>query len=66
MLAEDGVIVHSYDVVLVILVLLLQVAQKIQLDTGLVLESLLIANYLDRYDLLQLVIEAFECLSEAA
>ena len=65
MLSEDCIVVYTYDVILIILVFLLQEAEKAKLDACLVLETLLVTDYFDSDHGLCHVIEAFECLSKA-
>ena len=65
MLAEDDVVVHPDNIVLIVLVLLLQIPQEAQFDTSLMLEAFLVADDLDGDHGLLLVIEAFESLAKA-
>ena len=66
MFAENGVVEHSHDVVLVILVLVLEESEQAKLYACLVLESLLVANHFDRNHHLLLVVEALKSLAKAA
>ena len=64
-LAEDGIVMHSHDVILIIFVLLLQIAKKAKFNTCLVLEALLVTNNLDGDHSLLHVVEALKSLTEA-
>ena len=66
MVAEYAVILDLDDVVLVLGVLPLEVLEDTQLDTSLVLVSLLVFYYFDGHCLACLVVDAFERLTEAA
>ena len=63
-LSEHAVVLDSNDVVRVFRVILLQMKQDFQFDSGLVLELLLVSNHLDCYDLSGLMVFAFECLTK--
>lgn len=65
-LAEDGVVQHANDIVFVVFILLLEVAQKTQLDTSLVLEALLVADDFDSHRHSRLVVKALQGLAETA
>lgn len=65
-LSEDGVVIDPHDIVLVVFVFALEEAEKAQLNSRLMLESLFIANYFDCYHCPRLVVEAFKCLSKTA
>ena len=64
MLTEDGVVMHSHDVILIVLVLLLEVAKQAQLDTSLMLEALLVTDYFDGNHHLVLMVKALEGLAK--
>ena len=64
MLAEDRIVVHPHNIVLIILILQFKVAKKTEFDACLMLEALLVADDLDGDYSLTLVIVAFECLTE--
>lgn len=66
MLPEHFKVQHSHNVVIVSIICLVQVLQDIQLNAGLVLESLFVPDYLDSYHLVQFVVEAFDSLAKAA
>lgn len=64
-LSEYSVVVNSYNIVLIILVFDFKISQQMQLNTCLVLEALLIADYFNGHYSLQLVIIALQGLTEA-
>ena len=64
MLAEDRIVMHPHNIVLIILILQFEVAKKPKFDAGLMLEALLVAYDLDSDYSLTLVIVALECLAE--
>ena len=66
MVAEYAVILNLDNVVLILGVLPLQVLKDTQLDTCLVLVSLLVFDYFDGHCLACFVVYAFERLTEAA
>ena len=63
-LSEDHEVVYPNDVVLIVLVVDVQVLQRLELDSSLVLELLLVPYDLDGHQVLCLVIQAFDCLAE--
>ena len=65
-IAEGEALLHAHDVVDVILVVVFQVLQHLHLDSGLVVEALLVADDLHRHVFVVLVVEALQCLPEAA
>ncbi len=66
MLAEDCVVQHSHDVVFVVFILLFEKSEKTQLDSGLVLEALFVANHFYGHRLLRFVIETLEGLAKTS
>ena len=66
MLAEHHEVLDADDVVLVVAIVMVQVLEDAQLHASLVLELLLVADDLDRDGLASLVVQAFDCLPEAA
>lgn len=64
MLSEHIKVQHSYNVILILLVFIVQQFQYFQLDPRLMLEALFVPDDLDGHHLLQLMIEAFESLTE--
>ena len=64
MLAEDRIVMHPDNIILIILILQFEVAKKAKFDAGLMLEALLVAYDLDSDYGLTLVIVALECLAE--
>ena len=66
MLPEDGVVEYPHNVVLIVLILALEEAKQAQLDSCLMLESFLIADYFDCHHRSGLVVIAFQGLSKAA
>ena len=64
-LAEDSIVMHSHDVILIIFVLLLQIAKQAKFNTCLVLEALLVTNHLDGDHGLLHVVEALKSLTKA-
>ena len=66
MVAEYAVVLDLDDVVLILGVLPLEVLKDTQLDTCLVLVSLLVFDYFDGHCLACLVVDAFERLAEAS
>ncbi len=65
MLSEDDVIAHSNDVVDIVRVVLLQILQDLKLDTGLVVEALLIPDNLECHMRIRLIIKALHSLTKA-
>jgi hypothetical protein len=66
MLSKYGIVLHSDDVVHIVLVVIVKVFQYAQFDASLVLELLFVSDYLDSDHFLSLVIQAFDCLTKTA
>ena len=64
--SENTMVEDLDDVVCVFWILLLKMLQYLELDSCLVLVSLLILDYLDSYHLFSLMVETFERLAETA
>ena len=64
MLSEVAVVLDLDDVVGVVWVLILQVLQYVQLDTCLMLISLLVLDNLDSHNLSSLVVQALQSLTK--
>jgi len=64
MFSEDCVVEHSHNIVLIILILRFEVAQKLQLNSCLVLEALLVSNDFNSDNLLVFVVKALQGLSK--
>ena len=65
-LSKQHIVLDPDDVVGIILVVVVEVLQQLEFDSGLVLKLLLVPDYLNRYFLLCLVVEAFDSLAKAA
>ena len=63
-LPEHHVVLHSDDVVLVMLVVVVEVLQNPELHSGLILELLLVPDDLDGHRLLGLVVETLDSLAK--
>ena len=66
MLSEYSVVLDPDDVVRIVRIILFQMLENFELNTCLMLESFLVSNQLHCYNLLSLVIKAFQCLAERA
>ena len=64
MLSEDCVVKDPYDIVFIILIFWLEVSQKLQLDSGLMLEALLVSDDFNRNYLFIFMVKTLESLSE--
>ncbi len=66
MFPEDCIVLHSYYIVHIIWVVLLQIHQYLQLYTRLVVETLLVTNDLQGHKLVCFVVVTLQGLSEAS
>ena len=64
MFPEDLVVNQSHNVVLICLVLLVEIFEKLQLYSSLVLESLFVSDDFDSHHLFCLVVETFKSLAK--
>jgi hypothetical protein len=58
-LSEDRMILDANDVINIIWIIFSQISEDIKFDSGLVVESLLVSDYLYSYMLVGFVVEAF-------